>query len=506
MNLSNPKSLIEKLLALIVLAIAVFLIVSGLQKMASQEDNLVGEDPTMPDTALLAEIEEDITLPFYTRSPNDFNISTTYYVATNEPGASNTNCDGLAPTNEGNSHCPFENFNSQNVRNKLVGASGVKMYVREGYYTINQIGGDETGIRLIGNGDEFTPVILSGFPGETATLDAGETLVRADQIIAEKGEITEEDVRIRQLISMDGQYEIVEHLTIKNGFRHNILVLGPYNIIRHNILIGALEDSIKVTGDAHYGSIFDNDISFHSSQAVDYFGVDNWLIKNNDIHHPNVDPVSRIVEANGIGGKGGFTNLVITGNTIHDFDSSDQLSGAIVMGGTGDLGAFKKDSEGNLKPSAAFVIATNNTIYNYKGPAVRIDYCDTCEFSNNTIYDTIGAFYIGLLPEQDAEFSELPDNRNTVIRNNRFAGNHLDLSICGDVSKISLGDTCYAYFVGNLDSIEGLVSENNTYYTSTQARFVVADEEIDLLDHSDFKSRLNIDKSSIILPLFEFDP
>ncbi|MBK7556215.1 MAG: hypothetical protein IPI55_16885 [Flavobacteriales bacterium] len=31
----------------------------------------------------------------------------TYYVDQNAPGASNTACDGLAPTNEGNGHCPF---------------------------------------------------------------------------------------------------------------------------------------------------------------------------------------------------------------------------------------------------------------------------------------------------------------------------------------------------------------------------------------------------------------
>jgi hypothetical protein len=452
-----------------------------------------------------ANAEAKVTLPFFNRSDDDFNISNTYYVAINEPGASNTNCDGLAPTNEGNGRCPFKDFSSQSVRDKLKNVSGTRMYVREGYYPIEKMGsGNETGIQIQGTGDEFKPVILSGYPNETATLDAGETFERADKLIAQRGgQLTEDDINIRQIISMDGQYEIVEGLTIKNGWRHNVLAAGPYNIIRNNILIGAFEDSIKVTHEADYGYIFGNDISGYSSQAVDYFGIDNWLIKNNNIHHPNVDPVTREGNANGIGGKGGFTNLVIVGNKIHDFDSANQVPAAIVMGGTGDSSAFNKDFLGRVKPSATSMIAINNTIYNYKGPAVHFQYCENCVFASNTIYSTLGAFAIGLQPSQD--FPELPDTKNAVIKNNIFAGNQGDLENTCTESGFKIGDTCYVHFIYGLDATEGLVSENNTYYSNTEPKFAVFEKDgPKILNHSEFQSRMGVDSSSQILPFNQF--
>src|SRR5688572_23551674 len=49
----------------------------------------------------------------------DFGVATTYYVAMQEPGASNDACDGLAPSDMGGGHCPFRDFGSPRTANLL---------------------------------------------------------------------------------------------------------------------------------------------------------------------------------------------------------------------------------------------------------------------------------------------------------------------------------------------------------------------------------------------------
>jgi hypothetical protein len=47
-----------------------------------------------------------IPVPFYSRPDSEFQIANTYYVAANEPGASNTN-NGRYPTSRGGKNGPF---------------------------------------------------------------------------------------------------------------------------------------------------------------------------------------------------------------------------------------------------------------------------------------------------------------------------------------------------------------------------------------------------------------
>src|SRR3989344_1215975 len=338
-----------------------------------------------PQPSVFAQVGIPAVLPFYTRLDSQFVISKTYYVATNQPGASNTN-NGLYPTYQGGVNGPFKDLNDPVIRNLLSGSQGVKMIIRQGTYVLQEMneGGVDsstggTGLTLNGSGDEFHPVILTSYPGETAILDGGEN-IPWDQIRRIVAGQETYNIKIRQVVNLAGQYNIVENLTIRYGFSHNIQSTAKNSVIRNNIFLGAYEDSLKVTEAVDGLSIYNNNISGFSSQAVDHFGGNNVIIENNDIHDPGLDPVTNQIEANAIGTKGGASGVLVRGNKNHDFNTN--LQPAIVLGGTGTLSIFKKDASGNLLHSSSNELVTGNTIYNYRGPAISILACKNCTVEN----------------------------------------------------------------------------------------------------------------------------
>lgn len=460
--------------------------------------------PEQERTPLTAEeAERAVTLPFYSFDDERFEFGDIYYVAANEEGASNGN-NGRSPTYRGGRDGPFKDLNDTRIRSLLSGDRGVKMVVREGVYRLQRLDGSDSGLVLDGSGDETHPVVLTGYPGETAVLDGGETLSRDQLLRIRKGE--HYDIKIRQTVTLEGRYNIIENLTIRNGFRYNVLVLGQFSVIRGNVLLGAFEDSIKTVSGADYGLIASNDISGFASQAIDSFGSTHWLVKDNDIHHPQLDPVTDVIEGNGIGGKGGVEDYVIIGNRIHDFDTNRRV-GALAFGGGGSLSLYKKDLLGRLRPAATRMMAFGNTVRDYKGPAVYFQSCDGCVFQENSIFDTLGAVSLGLPPDEyDAETNRgLPVTQNAVIRNNRFVGSHASLDTCREGGSIPLGTTCYAIFVQSLEAARGLISEGNVYFSDTPPRFAVRDEKVDLLTQTEFRDRLGVERSSSVRPLADLE-
>lgn len=420
-----------------------------------------------------------VPIPFYTRADSEFSIADTYYVAINEPGASNAN-NGRYPTYRGGRNGPFRDLNDARIRSLLQSSDGVRMVIRGGVYTLAEINeggvdlpGGGTGLTLVGRGDEWHPVILTGYPGETAVLDGGERpswdFVRRLAI----GRATY-NIGIRQVVSTAGRYTIVENLTIRDGFRHNVQATGQYSIIRNNTLRGAYEDSIKIVGGADYGLIQRNDIAGFASQAVDHFGGNQWIIDGNDIHDPGPDPVTDDIEANAIGTKGGVSGVLVTGNRIHDFDTN--LVPAIVLGGTGNLSVFKKDPAGRLLPSASDELVTGNTIANYRGPATSVLSCRNCAIEGNTIVGAVGLSMIGLPDDQyqSVWVNGLPPSSNLTVRNNFVAGNNGNpATACKSRTTIQTGTTCYVTYIPSSREIaNGFVSDGNTYYSDTPILFV----------------------------------
>ncbi|OGE74324.1 MAG: hypothetical protein A3I07_02625 [Candidatus Doudnabacteria bacterium RIFCSPLOWO2_02_FULL_42_9] len=454
----------------------------------------------------LAITESSLYIPFYSRLESQFSIAKIYYVATNEPGASNDN-NGLYPTYQGGNNGPFKDLNTENIRNLLSGNQGVKMVLRQGTYYIAALGdlspSGNSGITLNGSGDEFHPVILTSYPGETAILDGGENLPW-DQIHRIATGQESYQIRIRQLIDVLGQNNIVENLTIRYGFRHNIQIAGRSSIIRNNTLIGVYEDSIKILSSANNVYIYNNNVYGFGSQGVDYFGGDNIIIEKNDFHDPGLDPTTDQIEANAITSKGGVNGLLIRNNQIHDFDTN--LTPAIGLGSGSSAPSFhERDQFGNYLPSASNVLVVDNTIYNYRGPAFLFVSCDTCGVEGNKIYNTLGLSLIGY-PQPELYFEspadQLPPSRNININNNQFAGNNGNLSsVCSSRNSIIVGMTCYVYSVATTIELNGFVSSNNTYYTDTPPNFVYLSNSS---SHQQFILSVNTDSSSQIRPRNEF--
>ncbi|MHC4607543.1 MAG: right-handed parallel beta-helix repeat-containing protein, partial [Planctomycetota bacterium] len=355
------------------------------------------ELPAIPKPRPIGELtdhEKKVFLPFYERGEKDFKIARTYYVSANIEGASNEN-NGLYPDHRGGKDGPFKDFNDWNVRGKLFGPEdGVKMVVREGTYVIGNIG--EDGVVLDGKGDEFHPVILSGYPGERAVLTA--------------------DGSVNVPIQVHGKHGIVENLVVAadREVKYDIIVTGDNTIVRNCVFYGPVhEDCIKITSQADHCFLFNNDVSGYGSQCVDCFGA-NILFRRNHVHHAGN------WKANAFGTKGGTRNIVVASNVFHD------LSGGINFGGTGSLEHYRKDGKGNYLHATTDPVAVDNVFYNIVGPAIDFQSCLNGVFEGNTIHDTAAGFRVGIDPEQfEGDWKDLvvglPATRGTIIRNNRLA-------------------------------------------------------------------------------------
>ena len=408
--------------------------------------------PAIPKDQPIGELttyEQEIFLPFYAREETDFKIARTYYVAANVPGASNDN-NGIYPDYRGGKDGPFKDFNSWDVRSRLLDADdGVKMVVREGTYIIEKLG--EDGIVIDGRGDEFHPVVLSGYPGERAVLTATGT--------------------VNVPVQVDGRYGIVENLVIASDreVNYDIIVTGDNSIVRHCVFFGPVhEDCVKITSQADHCFLFNNDISGYGSQCVDNFGT-NILFRKNHVHHAGN------WKANAFGTKGGTRHVVVAANVFHD------LSGGINFGGTGKLEIFRKDREGNLLHATTDSVAVNNIFYNIVGPAVDFQSSLNGVFEGNTVFDSAAGFRVGLAPEQfEDEWKDLvvglPATQGTIIRDNHLA------NISGD-----------AVFLVEERVKEGLVAEGNTYYTDGEPVFCVGQRKLTL---EEFRRELGVEQNS----------
>src|SRR5207249_9642166 len=67
----------------------------------------------------------------------------------------------------------------------------------------------EPGIFMRGGTNENTPTILTGYPGEVAILDG--------------------QVQTEIIVKMEGQYNILENLVVRNAAKYNVLVSGKYS-------------------------------------------------------------------------------------------------------------------------------------------------------------------------------------------------------------------------------------------------------------------------------------
>ncbi|HZO12034.1 MAG TPA: hypothetical protein VFB62_02210, partial [Polyangiaceae bacterium] len=156
-------------------------------------------------------------------------MSTTYYIAINQPGANNDSCDGLAPSDEGGGHCPFKDLDSERTRALLSGTRDVRVELREGTYIID---GWE-GLSVAGAGNsEAERLVLSAYPGENVVLD-----VPAPDGAGCTEETAPSDPRcVRQVVRVSGQYTLVQGITVQNGLGYTFEVNGgAHHVVQCNL-------------------------------------------------------------------------------------------------------------------------------------------------------------------------------------------------------------------------------------------------------------------------------
>jgi hypothetical protein len=447
---------------------------------------LIGGTPASAQLTM-AEAEARVADPFFSRTT--FSISKTYYVAINQPGASNSN-NGRYPTYRGGLDGPFKDLTSTTLRQVLANANtGIRVYVRAGTYLA-----PEGGVRIRGGGTEATPAILAGYPGDSRPIiDGGECLpwqtVRA---IADGMPYTP---RVESLIKLDGGYDIVQDLQLQCGFRYNVLARGHHTIIRRNIIRGGYEDAIKNMLGGDHGLVADNDISGFVSQGLDHFAANNWLVTRNVFHDPGPDPNTSGVVGNAITVKGSARNVVITRNVVQRFATAlDQA--AITLGAPAMVSSMRYATDGTVLPAAIDAVAMGNVITDFTGAAFGLQSCRSCVVADNDVDRTLGFVRIGISEETRVDNPDsglLPYSSDLEIRSNDARFGTVDCS-----EPVKVGQSCYAVFVVNGEEAQGLRMEQNRYYTDSMPFFVYDWTIYDLLG---LQLLAGIESGSQITPL-----
>jgi hypothetical protein len=270
--------------------------------------------------------------------------TTIYYVATNEPGASNTTCDGLAPTALSVSRCPFKDFSSQTLRSKLINGVDVRVEVRAGTYTLTAFG---DAILLHGAGSSFAQATtLTNYPGEVPVFDGSNAT--------------------REVIRLSGRFVVVLGLTVQNAGAYNIEARGVQGclIANNRILQNFASDALKGDGGAADCMVQGNLFAGWDSQAIDLAGVSRWTITGNAFTG------GRGVAAKCLGMKFYAVDVTVSHNTFTNCYG-------IAMGGT---------SSPHAEPVEALrLVVEANSFSNMHFMAVDVYACQGCSFRGNVI-------------------------------------------------------------------------------------------------------------------------
>ena len=313
-----------------------------------------------------------VILPVCTESLATPKTDVTYYVAANEPGADNELCDGLVPTNEGGNHCPFKDFTSARVREKLFfpadggyGTKSVTVKIRQGTYFIHPLrlfpNEPLQPLLINANGQsDRESVVLMNFNGEQAILDGScPANLRTCDYPDAPG-------KIWTILEIYGSNIIVQGLTFDNAYGRNIQIGSTDTHIRCNKLIGSYSsdsDSIKATSDEGPVYIYGNEFSGPNEQAIDGTRAQDWIIENNTVR-----------DGGGFGFKFGARNILIRNNRFLGLKVEKAI---ISLGGDGSTDHSNEYEAYNIR-------AEDNTFEDVHS-AAGFAHCYNCTFSNNSI-------------------------------------------------------------------------------------------------------------------------
>ena len=372
--------------------------------------------------------------------------ATTYYVAINEPGASNDDCDGLSPVDRGGGRCPFKDFQSERTFQLLQGVAKVRVEVRGGTYTFAT-----EALTVEGSGaSDADQVVLTAYGDEGVVFDGRRLL--------------------REVIRVAGQHATVERVTLQNAGAYNLEVRTGRNhrVQCNRFLANRASDSMKGDPGTGVTEVRYNDFSGWDSQAIDMTGVRDWVIEENVFHHPAGS------RGNAIGAKFGSRGVVIARNLFKD-------TRGLNFGGTGS-------SHGN-EFEAYELVAEGNRFENVSDHPVRFYSCSNCEFRDNDVSGAEAGIVLGG-EERDGP-SGCPGGcrptQGAVVVGNRLR------DLRGNLE--SPPDTFWGV---NRSETEGLQASDNLYCVSSggEASFFYGAER---LPFDAWTTRLGTDSTSVVV-------
>lgn len=306
---------------------------------------------------------------------------TRYYVAQNQPGADNDACDGLAPTDEGNGHCPWKDFTSPVTLHALDQQKNVRLDVRDGTYQVE----GWSGIHVAGMGaSEAERVILSAYPGEAPILD----VPRPDGVGCTEATAEQDPKCVREVVRVSGKFTLVQGFTIRNGLGFHLEVTSAEDAaIRCNHFVETVafaqrSDQMKLDAGSSRIEISHNEFEAFRSQAIDMAPGFAVHIEHNEFHHP-LDDNSGIV-----GMKVGSSGVFISDNDVHDLGSAFNNSQAFSMGGTGSVTV---DLDGY---TASDLHVTGNRVKNTSGILAQMIACKDCSVEDNDLVNAGAGVFI----------------------------------------------------------------------------------------------------------------
>lgn len=237
--------------------------------------------------------------------PREEATGTVYYVAVNEPGASDEN-NGLYPSHRGEADGPWATL--QHAAGKMV--AGDTTYVRAGTYY-------EAGIRFAHSGLPGAPITLAAYQTEQVIIDGSQARSRSSgiEIVNGRGHLVIQGLTIRNMprsgITTDSQPRVVyQDVTIRDCILHDNGLSG----IRLAAVDGFLVQNVEAYGNEYYGL----DIIGSDDGAL---SAANGLVQTSSFHHHTGK------EGHGLAINQGHDIIVRDSvayhNAIHGFDVSD---------------------------------------------------------------------------------------------------------------------------------------------------------------------------------------
>lgn len=348
----------------------------------------------------------------------------TFYIALNEPGASNNN-NGQFSNYISGLNGPWIDFDGITTYVSNGGSidPGDVIMLRNGVYNIAStitlpfVGTLNLPIRIQNYPNE-SPVINGSFdstwyynathPIDTAQLNPYYALWQNQPIVY-----------------ITGKYLILEGITFTNSHLTNLVLYNTEYIIMNNCkMIGSMEDLIKTTTTSSHCLILNTEFTGWGGEAIDVFGAKNFYVVGCKFHDAftEVNPRSTV---SCMWAKGGADSVYFVNNNFYDLQV---YISTLILGGCcwNNWTPSPYDSIGNILPVSQHVYAWGNKFQNiendssfsypYKG-VIGFEGSANIEAKYNLIYKCDYAMFIK--PSVDDTVSLAPNN--IVFANNTIS-------------------------------------------------------------------------------------